>query len=161
MYPALGAVYVALALLLIWNFIISYFFWRERSFLRKLFPQSSQGEAEGTLIIRNQFDQLQVSLEELKRREEILKKTIRDFQIEGLKHIQKVKVIRYNPYADTGGSMSFSVVILDGKDNGFILTSLHTRSGTRIYTKEILEGKSELSLSKEEGEVLKMALNQI
>jgi hypothetical protein len=157
MYPGAGVVYSVLGLLLIWNGIISYFFWRERSFLRKLFPETAEDEAEGSILIRREFEKLLNSFEDLKRREEILKRTIRDFQLEGLRHVQKVEVIRYNPYADTGGSMSFSIAMLDGKDNGLVLTSLHTRSGTRIYTKEIREGKSELSLSKEEDDVLKKA----
>jgi len=68
---------------------------------------------------------------------------------------------KYNPYNDTGGDQSFSLVLLDGKLNGTILTSLHSRSGTRIYAKVIKKGESELDLSKEEKEVLKKAIQNV
>jgi len=160
MYPGVGVMGSILALLLVWNGIISYFFWREKSFLKKLFPERENLEVEGSVLIRKQFDSILAAIEDSKVREESLKRTIREFQLEGLSHLQKLEVSRYNPYGDTGGSMSFSVVILDGKDNGFVLTSLHTRSGTRIYTKEIADGKCALSLSKEEAEVVSKAIKK-
>ena len=91
----------------------------------------------------------------------VLQRHVRDVSKEGLGHIQKVEIIKYNPYNDTGGDQSFSLVLLDGKLNGTILTSLHSRSGTRIYAKVIKKGESELDLSKEEKEVLKKAIQNV
>ncbi|MCL4387385.1 DUF4446 family protein [Patescibacteria group bacterium] len=75
--------------------------------------------------------------------------------------IQKVGFIRYNPFgtADTGGNQSFSVTILDYDNNGFILTSIHGREGTRVYAKPVKKGKSSHNLSNEEEESLKRAIN--
>lgn len=70
------------------------------------------------------------------------------------KSIQKVGILRFNPFGDVGGDQSFSIALLDSKNNGILITSLFSREGTRVYSKKIKEGKSKYFLSKEE-EVLK------
>lgn len=72
-------------------------------------------------------------------------------------HIQKVGVVRFNPFKELGGDHSFSVALLDGHDTGFIITGLHTRERTRVYAKVVQEGKSVSELSKEEGKALALA----
>jgi hypothetical protein len=94
----------------------------------------------------------------LVRENQVLNKNLRAIYREGMGHVQKTAVLRYNPYQDTGGNVSFSLALLDGKDGGVVITSLHTRAGTRVYVKEILNGKSELALSKEEKQVLEKAV---
>lgn len=64
--------------------------------------------------------------------------------------IQKMGVVRYNPFADNGGNLSFSMAILDARDNGVVITSMHGREQNRIYAKPILNGKSEFALTAEE-----------
>jgi hypothetical protein len=71
--------------------------------------------------------------------------------------VQKVGLVRYNPFEDTGGNQSFAVALLDALGDGFIVSSLHARSGTRIYAKAIVAGKSEAALSDEEAEALRRA----
>lgn len=70
----------------------------------------------------------------------------------------RVGLIRYNPFEDTGGAQSFALAILDGSGTGFVVTSLHARTGTRIYAKPIAAGKSEAALSKEESEAVSRAM---
>lgn len=73
-------------------------------------------------------------------------------------HIQKIGVVRFNPFADTGGSQSFILSFLDEHDNGIVVSSLHKRTGTRWYVKTVSEGKGiEHRLSKEELEAIKKA----
>ena len=69
-------------------------------------------------------------------------------------HIQKVGIIRFNPFKEMGGEHSFSLALLDGRDTGIVLTGIHTRERTRIYTKVIKNGKSEFELSSEERKAL-------
>jgi len=71
--------------------------------------------------------------------------------------IQKIGFLRFNPFEETGGDHSFSISLLDGRDNGFVLTSLHTRSSTRTYAKAIKNGTSPYGLSKEELKVIQNA----
>lgn len=74
------------------------------------------------------------------------------------KSIQKVGIVRFNPFNDVGGNQSFSIALLDMEDNGILITSMFSRDGTRIYSKSIKNGKSEHYLSEEEKEALKKAI---
>lgn len=60
----------------------------------------------------------------------------------GLKSIHKTSVLRFNPFKEVGGNQSFCVALLDGKNSGLILSSLHTREGTRIYAKPVIAGQA-------------------
>jgi len=78
------------------------------------------------------------------------------------KSIQKIGFIRYNPFGknDTGGNQSFSIALLDNDHNGFVITSMHAREGTRIYAKSVTDGKSANTLSEEETESIKKATKE-
>jgi len=72
--------------------------------------------------------------------------------------IKKVALIRFNPFEDAGGDQSFAVALLDTFDNGVIISSLHSRDGTRVYAKPITKGRTKHHLSDEEKAVLKKAI---
>jgi len=75
-------------------------------------------------------------------------------------HIQRVGLVRFNPFSDTGGAQSFTIAFLDNKDNGIVMTSLYARTGNRWYVKHVKAGKGEgLELSKEEQIALVKAKN--
>lgn len=75
-------------------------------------------------------------------------------------HIQKIGIVRYNPFSDTGGSQSFTVALMDNEENGIVMTSLYARTGNRWYIKHVREGKGiELELSKEEHAAMQKAKN--
>lgn len=77
---------------------------------------------------------------------------------EGKRHIARIGVVRFNPFADTGGSQSFTLAILDSQNCGIIMTSLFARSGNRWYVKEIQNGAGkDFALSKEEERAIKIA----
>jgi hypothetical protein len=86
-----------------------------------------------------------------------LKKELKILEEKGLLHIQKIGLIRFNPFNETGGDHSFSLAVLDANDTGFVLTGLHTRERTRLYTKSIKEGIGDHDLSKEELQAIKKA----
>ncbi|MBU2051949.1 MAG: DUF4446 family protein [Patescibacteria group bacterium] len=72
--------------------------------------------------------------------------------------IQKVGFVRFNPFPQTGGDQSFSLALLDAKNNGFVLSSLHSRESTRFYAKTVKDGLSEgRELSKEERQAINHA----
>ncbi|NCP46906.1 hypothetical protein COT86_02510 [Candidatus Collierbacteria bacterium CG10_big_fil_rev_8_21_14_0_10_43_36] len=74
---------------------------------------------------------------------------------ENKKHLQRVGFRRYNPFTDTGGDQSFSVVFLDDNGDGIMISSLHSRENTRLYAKKVEGGKViSQALSKEEQEVI-------
>ncbi len=75
------------------------------------------------------------------------------------KNLQKVGMIRFNPFKEGGGDQSFSVAVLDASNNGFVMTSLYSNSGNRVYAKPIANGVSSYTLSQEEKEAIGKAIN--
>ena len=73
--------------------------------------------------------------------------------------LQKVGVIRFNPFADTGGDQSFAVALLDAEGSGVVLSSLHGRADTRIFAKTVQAGRSKHTLSDEEQDAIRKALS--
>ncbi len=71
--------------------------------------------------------------------------------------LQKTALVRFNPFKDTGGDQSFALCILDHTDTGVIITAIHGRDGTRVYTKDVANGTTKLSLSHEEKQSLAKA----
>lgn len=71
-----------------------------------------------------------------------LGKIVEDIKKNNLYNIQKVGLVRFNPFAETGGDQSFCLALLDGEDSGLVISSLHSRETTRIYAKPVRKGKS-------------------
>lgn len=77
----------------------------------------------------------------------------------GLKSIHKFSVLRFNPFKEVGSNQSFSLALMDGKNNGAVISSLHTREGTRVYAKPIKNGEADgFPLTDEERQVIQQAL---
>ena len=74
------------------------------------------------------------------------------------KPLQKVGIVKYDAYQQMGGLLSFSLVLLDEENNGFILNSVHTTDGCYTYTKQVHEGVCELELGNEEKIALEQAI---
>lgn len=71
--------------------------------------------------------------------------------------IQKVGLVRFNPFGDSGGNFSFSLALLDAENTGIVITSMHGREQNRIYCKEIIKGASKIGLTEEELNALRQA----
>ncbi len=79
---------------------------------------------------------------------------------EGHFHIQKVGLLRFNPFKDTGGDQSFILSLVDRSDTGVIISGLYSRSGLRWYVKKVINGEgAEHELSDDEKKALKEAGN--
>jgi len=79
--------------------------------------------------------------------------------VENKKHFQRLGFKRYNPFTDTGGDQSFTVVFVDDNGDGIMISSLHSRENTRLYAKKVEKGKViSQALSKEEQDVLSEAI---
>ncbi|MBP3628561.1 MAG: DUF4446 family protein, partial [Anaerotignum sp.] len=74
--------------------------------------------------------------------------------------IQKVGLIRYNPFDEMGGNLCFALALLDGYDNGVVLNGIHSRTGSFTYAKPIEMGVSTYMMSEEEIKAVEMAKNQ-
>jgi hypothetical protein len=64
--------------------------------------------------------------------------------------LQRIGLIRYDAFKEVGGHLSFSVALLDGKQDGVVLSVLNDREGARAYAKPLTAGRSTFTLSEEE-----------
>lgn len=150
MYPVWAV--AVMGAFFIWLLILTFLSLRAQNFFKALFPKNQSRD------IRNKFKEILEAISGFEKTIQILDNRLTGFKRDNLSNLQKLAVLRYNPYNDTGGEQSFSLVLLNGKMDGVVITSLHSRVGTRIYLKNIKLGKSELELSKEESLVLKKAI---
>lgn len=136
--------YVGILVLGVWLFVLSVVIFFQFNFLKRL----TKGLKEKDLIkvLKRILDRQDSNSKDINT---IRKEVVRQEE-EGFGHVQKLGLVRFNPFRETGGDHSFSLAVLNGKNTGFIITGLHTRERTRIYLKEIIGGKSKTELSTEE-----------
>ncbi len=144
--------FLILALIVVWLLSLSFFFWRILQHYNKL----TKGVSEKGL--KSVLESLLKDSELSKKDIEYLKEYSARIEKDGLLHIQKVGLVRFNPFKDTGGDQSFILSLIDGNDTGVIISGLYSRSGTRWYAKKVAQGKGvEYELSEEEKKALKEA----
>lgn len=114
------------------------------------FFKKKKKEPENLQEILVQFKDLKENFERISAELENLKK-------ENKINIQKVGIVRFNPFKEIGGNQSFSIALLDGNDNGVVITSLYSRTDNRVYGKPIKNGQSEYLLSEEEKQAIEKA----
>ena len=73
--------------------------------------------------------------------------------------IQKIGIVRYNAFKDTGSDLSFALAILDAKNNGVVLNGIYSREMSNIYAKPVENGKSKYTISEEEQEAIQKAID--
>ena len=71
---------------------------------------------------------------------------------------QKYGLVNYDAFQEMGGKLSFSLAMLDEKNDGFVLNAVHSREGCYTYVKEIIDGNSIITLADEEQQALEAAL---
>jgi len=71
--------------------------------------------------------------------------------------VQSVSIVRFNPFPEMGGNMSFSMALLDARANGVVISVLNDRQGSRIYGKPVEGGISPQKLSDEEQKAIGLA----
>jgi hypothetical protein len=103
------------------------------------------------------FSQIDKTKEQEKNLAEAVER-VKKLESMALKNIQKVGIVRFNPFSDVGGNQSFAIALLDNENNGFVISSLFIDQSSRVYTKPIRNGKSDHSLSKEEIEAISRAI---
>lgn len=71
--------------------------------------------------------------------------------------VQKLGVVRFNAFEDTGSDLSFAVALLDSNDDGVVFSSIYSRSESRVYAKPVTAGQSTYFLTAEEKRALSEA----
>jgi hypothetical protein len=67
-------------------------------------------------------------------------------------------VVRYDAYNEMSGRQSTSIALLDARGSGIVVSSIHHRDQARVYAKQVVDGRSQLELSPEEEEAIRVAL---
>lgn len=75
------------------------------------------------------------------------------------KCIQKIGIVRYSAFKDTGSDLSFAVALLDEKNNGIVFNGIYSREMSNIYAKPVEKGNSKYTLSNEEVEAIRKAVD--
>ena len=108
---------------------------------------------EKTLIER--LDQVDALMEANAANEKTMKNILSKMQFT----FQKVGLVKYDAFHEMGGKLSFSLALLNEKNDGFVLNAVHSREGCYTYVKDIIAGNSVILLSPEEKEALEIAKN--
>ncbi|CAA9507259.1 MAG: hypothetical protein AVDCRST_MAG53-2441 [uncultured Solirubrobacteraceae bacterium] len=66
-------------------------------------------------------------------------------------------LVRYDAYNEMSGRQSTTIALLDAQRSGIVLSSIAHRDQARLYAKQIVAGVSDLQLSPEEEEALRLA----
>lgn len=74
--------------------------------------------------------------------------------------IQKIGLVRYNAFKDTGSDLSFTLALLNEKNTGVVLNGIYSREMSNIYAKPVEDGISTYTLSEEEKQAIKKAINE-
>ncbi len=68
-------------------------------------------------------------------------------------------LVRYDAYNELSGQQSMSIALLDDGQSGIVLSCIHHRDQARVYAKQVRDGRSELELSPEEAEAVRLAMS--
>lgn len=149
---ALSVEIILILVIFLWLGIITFILIRAVRHYSYLISKVKKGDLKAILEeVLSRVEKQGKAIDKLEQRSEAIEK-------DNLDHLQKIGFVRFNPFSDTGGDQSFSLSLLNGKDNGIIFSSLHSRGHTRIYAKEVSKGVGKgLELSREEVETIKRA----
>lgn len=139
-------------ILIIWVALLQRSESRLRSRLRRVLPGREATSLDQIL------EQNIARLDSLSQRLDALNKLHHELEAITQHAIQKVGVVRYSAFSDTGGDQSFAIALLDSEGTGLVFSSLHSRADTRVFAKPIQAGRSRYPLSDEEQDAIRRAL---
>ncbi len=144
-------VFFILSVFGIWLIAVSVVLYRVFALFNKLTKGVDAGDLKKVLE--------KILEKEVKNEKDIsdLVRRVNALEEDGRFHIQKIGLVRFNPFKELGGDHSFSLSVLDGEGSGVVITSLHTRDRTRVYMKKVVKGKGDIELSEEERKALAKA----
>ncbi len=98
------------------------------------------------------------SVEEVRNENISIRNKIDSIEKNSMHALQKVGIVRYNAFADTGSDLCFALAILDFENNGVVINGVYSRDNTTTtYAKPVEKGVSKYTLSKEETEAIEKA----
>ncbi|WP_367398150.1 DUF4446 family protein [Paenibacillus sp. MSJ-34] len=117
-------------------------------------------ENSGVPNLENVIISMKENIAEMQKGQSTLVSEMRGITERLLKMKAKIGIIRYNAFSDTGSDLSFSLAILNEKQDGIVLSALHSRDNSYVYAKPVQGGSSNYSLSPEEKTAISLAAEQ-
>lgn len=77
------------------------------------------------------------------------------------KAFAKSAIYKYDAFSGLAGKLSFVYVLLDSRNSGVILNGIFSNEGHYLYIKDVVDGKTEKELSKEEKGTLEKAISSL
>ena len=150
--PIMAAAVALAVIVLTWIGVLTYQLFSLKKHYNSLIKNTKKGELQAILkeILGAQHRQYDTIAQ--------MQKLIRQIKKDVSYHFQLVGFKRFNPFDDTGGNQSFVLALLDKHKSGLVISSLHNRNITRVYTKQVYKGNTkDIKFSVEEKEVVAMA----
>ncbi|MEO5885420.1 MAG: DUF4446 family protein [Candidatus Limnocylindrales bacterium] len=153
--PVVTPIVVALSAIVVVLAVLEIALWRRTGALDRRFRGLTRGAQGRSLeaVLDAHLDKVYAvasDVDDLAARTDVL-------EAAGRKAFSRVGLVRFNPFEETGGNQSFALALLDADGDGWVLSSLHARSGTRVYAKAIKRARSDAALSEEESAAIRQA----
>ena len=147
------ALIVAVAVLFTMVIIITYILSKQNERMYRFFGGRAKRRSMEAML-----DEYLDKVEHVESKYDGILSLIDDINLRMVTCLRNVGVVRYNPFEDMGGDMSFAVALLDENDDGVIISTIHAREASYTYAKQVLGGKSSHMLTEEEQEAVRVAL---
>jgi HAMP domain-containing protein len=123
--------------------------------LERHYRTLTAGTAGGTLeaVLEEHVGQVRDAV----GRVQMLDAAVRQMERDNCGHVQHLGIMRFNPFRETGGDQSFVLALADGRGNGAVISTLHSRDVTRVYAKPLAAWESAYPLTDEEQAVIRKA----
>ena len=101
---------------------------------------------------------LRKDIRSLKTESRLNREAIRELNKLERECLQKIGIFKYDAFEGMGGKLSFAICLLNYRNSGYIINSIHSREATFNYIKIVETGQTDQVLSEEEKIVLEQAL---
>ena len=89
MYPV---EWIVAGVFLVWLLVLTFLNFRQRNFIKELFPKDNSRD------IRNKFKEIIEAISAFEKNNQTLEQRLTGFKKDSLSNIQKLAVLKYNPY---------------------------------------------------------------
>ena len=108
--------------------------------------------------IEEDLENYMYRVERVERQNAEITNYIKNLDEDLTKCIQKVGIVRYTAFKDTGSDLSFALALLDENNDGVVLNGIYSREMSNIYAKPVEKGKSSYTISEEEQQAIDKAI---
>src|SRR3989338_5916433 len=145
---------ILFSVILFWLAIISWILFKTRKHYFNLIQGSKKHKIDDIL------EQLLINDKNFSQEIGGITKAIRSIIEQSKLSLQKIGVVRFNPFERGGGEQSFVVALLNYHNSGLVINFIYTREGIRTYIKKVKAGKGEkYELSDEEKQAVSKSTN--